>query len=302
MFLEKFLSHKTGKQILEPNISSWRRAVCGDLTSVFKPFNGEKVTLPDFVRKDEFVESIHKAQFKPLPSMPSPLATNDVAAIVRDQSAASKMPKQEIGTRPSRPLPYELIVSGKVNADKKTFQLTFESRNHAFGERTAGAPFIVYALGKEWATRSYAVAPGESVTDSWSLENFPNGDYHFRADGPNGFFREWKGNANDAIVVDVGYEADKHKMLTGNVLVFATSKMTEAAKIEVVDNAYGNPPISKSLAVNAVTTIPQNLASTSGWYDSTVRVAGTKLEFRFAGRVETGKEGITDPAIGKVDA
>jgi phospholipase C len=50
-FLEKFLSHKTGREISEPNISSWRRAVCGDLTSSFKEYNNEKVPLPPVVIK-----------------------------------------------------------------------------------------------------------------------------------------------------------------------------------------------------------------------------------------------------------
>ena len=37
-FLEKFLTHKTGKKVEEPNISRWRRTVCGDLTSAFQSF------------------------------------------------------------------------------------------------------------------------------------------------------------------------------------------------------------------------------------------------------------------------
>ena len=41
-FLEKFLSHKTGRPIRETNINAWRRTVCGDLTSVFRPDNGEQ--------------------------------------------------------------------------------------------------------------------------------------------------------------------------------------------------------------------------------------------------------------------
>src|SRR4029077_14577916 len=59
-FLEKFLSHKTGKKIEESNISLWRRTVCGDLTSVFKPYQGEKITLPPFLPKKEFIQGIHK--------------------------------------------------------------------------------------------------------------------------------------------------------------------------------------------------------------------------------------------------
>ena len=37
MFLEKFLSEKTGGPIKETNISSWQQAICGDLASAFQP-------------------------------------------------------------------------------------------------------------------------------------------------------------------------------------------------------------------------------------------------------------------------
>ena len=47
-FLEKFLSHKTGKTVVEPNISDWRRLVCGDLASVFRPWHGEAIPNPEF--------------------------------------------------------------------------------------------------------------------------------------------------------------------------------------------------------------------------------------------------------------
>ncbi|MDB5211642.1 MAG: phospholipase phosphocholine-specific, partial [Sediminibacterium sp.] len=60
-FLEHFLSHKTGKKIQEPNITNWRRTVCGDLSSVFRPYNGEKTVFPTPVKKEPFIESIHKA-------------------------------------------------------------------------------------------------------------------------------------------------------------------------------------------------------------------------------------------------
>ncbi|MCH5683204.1 hypothetical protein LWM68_02260 [Niabella sp. W65] len=51
MFLEKFLQKKTGKNIVSKNISSWRRTVCGDLTSAFRPYNGERYPLPEFLKK-----------------------------------------------------------------------------------------------------------------------------------------------------------------------------------------------------------------------------------------------------------
>jgi len=44
-----------------------------------------------------------------------------------------------------------------------------------------------------------------------------------------------------------------------------------------------------------------NLGKSSGWYDFTVKVSGAdNFEKRFAGRVETGKESITDPYMGRV--
>jgi phospholipase C len=49
-FLEKFLSKKFKKNIEETNISAWRRAVCGDLSSVFRPYNGEKLMKPEIPR------------------------------------------------------------------------------------------------------------------------------------------------------------------------------------------------------------------------------------------------------------
>ena len=67
-FLEQWLSHRTGKPVREPNISAWRRTVCGDLTSVFRPYNGEKIESPAPVDHRPFLSSIHQAQFRQLPS------------------------------------------------------------------------------------------------------------------------------------------------------------------------------------------------------------------------------------------
>ena len=63
-FLEKFLSNKTGKKVEEPNISDWRRTICGDLTSTFRPYSGELAKTLPILNRDAAVEGIHKAQFK----------------------------------------------------------------------------------------------------------------------------------------------------------------------------------------------------------------------------------------------
>lgn len=266
MFLEKFASHKSGKNIVESNISSWRRTVCGDLTSVFKPYNGEAMKMPEFVKKKEFYESIHNAKFKSLPVMPDALTEEDIKA--------RKMPAQERGSRPSNALPYELHVSGAVSKDKKSFDFVMESRG------TVGAPFHIYAYGKDFSTKCYAVASRAPLKESWSLDLFDNGEYHFRVDGPNGFMREFKGNVKDSAAISIAYEGEK-VVVKSNV------------DAEITDNAYGRG--KQSIGRNKTVM----LLTTSGWYDSTIRLKGSSSEIHFAGRVETGKESITDPQLDK---
>jgi phospholipase C len=296
MFMEKFLGHKTGKKIFEPNISAWRRAVCGDLTSVFKPYNGETMKTPEVVKKNEFYESIHKAQFKRLPNTPGPFTEDEVKLATSGKPLPARMPVQEKGIRTSNALPYELHVSGALDKTKKTFSFIMEARKDLFKDKAAGAPFTIYAYGKEWSTRSYAVAPGGSVKDSWPLDLFENGNYHFRVDGPNGFMREYKGNTNDAMVVDIGYEVDKNKAMTGNIKVNIVASGAPVS-LEIIDNAYGQEKASMRLGKMTVISQSLDLSKSQGWYDSTLRSGN--FEIRFAGRVETGKETITDPAINK---
>jgi phospholipase C len=128
-FLEKFLSQKTGKKVVEPNISDWRRTVCGDLTSVPGPYNGEKIANPEFVAKDRFLEGIHKAQFKKVPSDYKLLTAEEIAQINKDPHTSPYMPQQEKGIKPSCALPYQLYADGKLSADKKSFEIKFNASN-----------------------------------------------------------------------------------------------------------------------------------------------------------------------------
>jgi phospholipase C len=314
-FLEKFLSHKTGKNILESNISTWRRAVCGDLTSVFHPYNSEKTQLPTFVQKDTFIESIHKARFKKEPSDFKKVTLGENA-----QFDPSILPQQEKGIRSSCALPYELYADGNLNADKKSFEIIFKAGNEIFGSKSAGSPFQVYAPDKfavygkdgqksfETATnRSYAVIAGDSLKDNWQLTDFEKENYHLRLYGPNGFYREFKGNAKDpGLVVQLDYESPKKGSLSGNVIVkLKNTDKSQSYKIEITDNAYKtgvkNIALDKDGTKNSQTAISINLNNSHNWYDLSIKVAGfDTFEKRYAGRVETGKDAQTDPLMGGV--
>jgi phospholipase C len=297
MFLEKFLSHKTGKQIKETNISEWRRTVCGDLTSTFTPYNGEKYSLPKFVEHDEFVKSIHQAQFNQPPSGFHALTADEIQQANRMPSS-SVLPRQEKGTRASRALPYELYADGKLT-DEKIFSIRFEASKNTFGALAAGAPFQLYSYASTFNHRSYAVTAGDALTDSWNAKDFNAGFYHFKVHGPNGFFREFKGNVNDVSVeITCSYEKDAKKKLTGNVELIIFNRSKQPLTIGIGDKSYHQNPTNKKVNAGERIAILVNTSKFYGWYDASVTIEGSKsFEHRFAGRVETGKESVSDPAM-----
>lgn len=284
-FLEKFLEHKTGKKVTETNISTWRRTVCGDLSSVFQPFTDKPAALTPIVR-DEYIQTIHAAKFKKIPAGFKLLTPTEIAAINADPANAPYMAKQEKGTKPSSPLPYDLHVNGGLSKDKQHFEISFGTG------KGIGAPFHVYAPdhAQTWA---YTVAKGDVLKDRWNLSQFANGKYHLRVYGPNGFYREFKGTAHDPLVECVcKYEA-KGK------IAFDLKNVDTSKKHEVVirDNGYKRGVQQHVLSANAGKQVVYALADHGGWYDFSVVVDG--CEKRYAGRVETGAMSITDPVMGR---
>ena len=231
-FLEKFLSKKTGKEIKETNISDWRRTVTGDLTSAFRKYDGEKIILPEFVKRDPFVKEIYNAKFKKLPTDFRPLHAEEINEI-KNNPKSLLLSQQEHGIRNSCALPYQLNADGELSDDKKTFEIIFSAENELPGMQSDGSPFNVYAPGK-YASKdnskiyenvkawSYAVRMGDKLKAQWPLENFENDSYHLRVYGPNGFFREFIGDKNDpAVSVEFKYEQMKNspQKFTGNIIL-----------------------------------------------------------------------------------
>lgn len=319
-FLEKFLNHKTGKNIKETNISEWRRAICGDLTSSFEPYNGEKIKLPAFVQKDAFIKTVYNAKFKGLPANFKKLNETQIAELNAGKDLGI-LPKQEPGIRKAMPIPYQSYVDGKLSADKKSLGINMRSSDEIFGKQSGGTPFIVYAPGKyairdknnqktgweDVRTWNYAVANGDELSDEWALDNFENEHYHLIAYGPNGYMREFKGSANDpAVEISCEYQRVKGspKKLTGNIeLKIKNLNAQGAVSIEIIDQSYKNGNHNKTIAAGGSATVLITLTKSFNWYDFSVKVQGnTTFEKRYAGHVETGKASFTDPAMGKVVA
>src|SRR5882757_2444620 len=134
----RFLERWTG--VHEPNISPWRRAVCGDLTSAFdfRDHDTRISMLPD-------TYAMRRAADELQPSLPPPVIPTP---------GTQTMPTQEPGTRPARPLPYQLLANAAVAASTVTVTAT----NH--GRKAAG--LSVFQTGI--APTQHLVGPGGQET------------------------------------------------------------------------------------------------------------------------------------------
>lgn len=298
-FLEKFLSQKFKKKIHEPNISEWRRVVCGDLTSVFRKYNGEQLAKPKFLQRDEFVEAIHKAQFRNPPSNFKSVSKEDAEKLRTNLSYNNILPEQEKGTREANALPYELYADGVLSADKKILTVSMRAGNKMHRANSAGSPFNIYAPGKfkgeDVKVWSYAVRAGDKLQEDFSLSDFENGQYHLRVYGPNGFYREFRGDGTNP-GVDVSCEYQK-----GTIRIKMANRSQKEVRLAIIDNSYGGPQFSPTVTAGATTSSYIDVSGSHGWYDLTVRIDGNEaFSNTFAGRLENGKPGKTDPLMGRV--
>lgn len=274
MFLETWLAGK-GTPVPERNISAWRRTVCGDLSSAFKPYNGERYTLPEYLDRDSYVARIHKASFQAPPQPGMRLKADDTSQF--DVAAF-----QEAGTRPSCPLPYEL--EANIAAVDGGARIRLEAGNQRNSGKAAGGAFNAYVYGKDLLCRAYAVSAGDTLEDLLPVE----GDFHVRIDGPNGFMRALHSSGVPAFNAAVRSEGE-HLSLT------LTNTSDAVLTIALADASYGERFDPIALDPAGAHTIKIATQAGKQWYDLSVRAEGTT--YQFAGRVETGAWSISDPAM-----
>ena len=275
----RFIETRFG--VMEPNITPWRRAVCGDLTTAF-----------DFRTPD--------AQMPPLPD------TSNYKTIADNQCATQPAPTvpavpgpiipQEPGTRFARALPYELYVQSSLDGSSKQLTLHFANTG------SQGAHFYVYSTNRTDGPWGYTVEAGKTLRDSFDL-NVTAGIYAFTVYGPNGFVREFAGTltppgsgsvSNPPAVPEVAAQYD---VANGNVVLTFTNRGRGVARLSVVDNAYGAQP--RPVSVPALGSIQESwiLGASHHWYDLSVSSNDDPtFSRRLAGHVENGRPSISDPA------
>lgn len=308
-FLEVFLEGKGSQPVRESNISSWRRTVCGDLTSAFRPSDGQGDHHPHPLVRDEFIEEIHRARKKALPSCQA-LDEATILAIRQNPRTAKEIPAQEPGQRPSCALAYELQVDAKQ--EDGALVLTFTAATDRFGEQSLGAPFQVYAPGdylveaakvgggegeayermRRW---SFAVGAGAQLSYAWPLSAFRGGQYHLEVHGPNGFYRVFRGRAADPGLQILCRDEGEDQL----VFQIAVSDQFQGDRLKIRDCSYGREPRELSLSAGQVSKLTLSLKESQRWYDFEISLAkDPSFTRRYAGRMENGSEGQTDPSIG----
>jgi phospholipase C len=268
----RFMERRFG--VMEPNITPWRRAVCGDLTGAFDfrrpdlaPFAD---ALPATAALAARARQLDGTALPPVPALPT-------------------QPVQARGTRPSRALPYDLHVTDRVEGG--CVALTLINRG------SAGAVFHVYDKYRlQQPPRRYTVEPGKQLRALW-MSDAPGGPYDLWVLGPNGFHRHATGRTDDAASPQVAVSFDQGAQALS---VLLHNPGTAAATFTLTANAYLAAPARSALvAPGATAALPWPLAHTGFWYDLQVQVAHLPgFLRRYAGRMETGSDGISDPAMG----
>lgn len=308
MFLEKFLSNKTGQAVKETNISDWRRAVCGDLTSVFRQADDQLPEDFKYLDRNSYVEKIHKAKFKKVPDGYKSWSELEIEKIKNQDGSGVIGRIQEPGIRPACAIPYYFDVNGEINDG--AFQISFDNKEEILGRKAVGVPLTVYTVGKYRGSfappRNYAISPGDVLTDTWDINLFDSGNYHLIVHGPNGFYREYRGNKKS-----LKLRADVRTAVSGRAskpsprLQIRIENLERGRKrnLTLLHQGYKKAKMKEKFVLgDKEVVLDVDLSKTYGWYDFSLLVDGdTNTLYRYAGHVETGKASYTDPLMGQMN-
>lgn len=273
-FIEaRFARHRPG--LVETNITAWRRAVTGDLTSAF-----------NFATPNETAVNL------PPTTAYIPPDRNRHPDYVPVPPAEQSLPAQEPGLRRARPIPYELHAAGTANAGASSLRIDF----HNSGK--AGACFHVRAGSAAEGPWTFTVEPGKSLANTWSL-SASQGHYDLSVFGPNGFLRQFRGTVASNSPADLEARVDYEAADDALVLRVINHGQT-SSRIHIV-SAYSDDTVTQTLHRGKALEKRWPLKSTFGWYDLSVTTdSASNFLRRVAGHLENGRPSFSDPALGGI--
>jgi phospholipase C len=259
----RFLEKVTGVQ--EPNISAWRRSICGDLTSCFDftSFNPHVPNLPDITA----LVAAADAQ-ESLPRLPAP------------SPGTQPGPTQEPGARKHRSLPYQ--PGGNIAIDRATGIVTITVTNGGSAAISAN----VFANNVQPLTASAVVAKrgtdGHYVFDTTATA----GAYDVSVHGPNGFLRGFAGSVIPSATHDVAVPTVTAEIAGQTLRIKAGNTGKSSVRFTLTSNDYVHRTRTEHVAGGGHTEV--SWASHDGWYDVTVTASSPAgFSYRFAGRIES---------------
>lgn len=268
----RFLEKRFG--VMEPNISAWRRSVCGDLTSCFDfaAPNAELAELPATLAAAEQAVTFAKRTTPATPDLPA-------------------APVQASGVRRSRALPYRFDV---VDLGGPTLSLSIINQSDE-----AGVVLHAYdLLQPDSPPMRFTVGANNAVAKTW-----PSGRYDIALFGPNGFYRRYSGGDVDPNAPTVRpmflTRLDKARSIDFG---FDVTWKDAADEIIVTPAAYADKHGARNMRPGPgkvhVLDHLWKLSETGGWYDFVLtRPAQPGWKRRYAGRMENGLPSVSDPAM-----
>jgi phospholipase C len=267
----RFLETRFG--VHEPNITPWRRSVCGDLTSMFDFQRPNAARVPELARDAYIPLPDQKAfdRFKSLTSrLAAPSAPVDFVA-----------PRVASDRRPTRPLAYDLAVDMVI--ERQRAKLSF----HNLG--SVGAAFTLRDAEQPLRPqRRYTVEAGKTLRDALLVGK----PIDIRVDGANGFLRElWLDGEPASFDLSVRHDASAGRR---DLRLRLANLQKTALQLRVTDG-HGQHDAMIEIGPEETRDVDLDLTSTDGWYDL-VLGAGSQ-RWRGCGHVENRQPSMTDPAI-----
>jgi len=274
--LIRFIEQRFGRShpgLVESNITPWRRAVVGDLTSAFdfRAPNAAVASLPSTLGYAPADDERHD-DYVPVPP------------------TVQALPKQEAGVRRARAVPYELHVRAQTNLTDGSVELDFGNTGRS------AAVFQVRSASIPGGPFTYTVGPLARVTETWAVRARELDDYDLAVYGPNGFFRALAGSVNGTGRANLAVKTSYHD--DPGITLDIHNRGAARAELSITD-LYTRQVVTHTLEPGRLFTWHWSLERSFGWYDLTIRV-GSDATFlhRVAGHVETGRDSASDPALG----
>lgn len=273
----RFLEKRFG--VIEPNISEWRRTVCGDLSSMFD-FSQAETQRPQVLFETPHQHYIQSAQLS--------CEGKKSKETPRVEQLARQETEPNNNTKPARPLPYQCEVNGQFSQEKESFQLSFNNLGKA------GAAFTVFAQSHNAGPWYYTLGSGHQFTEHWPLIDFGGDKYALRVHGPNGFLRIFQGRSNIHLELTV-----TPNLSLNSLRIQLKNSNDRPYTIQLRDSFYGNADRQLVLEPKSQTQMDWECHASGHWYDFVVTIMEEKdFLWRYAGHLETGKPSTSDPANG----